>query len=88
MFTTKLLLVLGSITQSALPQRAAGAVCGQRSPTLLALPGKPGSPGLPGTVPDAVIGQLREDIIVEVIKFICKGNSENSPATSCKEIYI
>ena len=49
--------------------------------------GSDGKPGPPGTVPDAVIGQLREDIIVEVIKFICKGNSENSPATSCKKIY-
>ena len=87
MFTTKLILVLVSITILFLRGEAAGAVCGQRSPTLLALPGKPGSPGPPGTVPDAVIQQLREGIKVEVIMFICKGNSENNPATSCKKIY-
>ena len=50
--------------------------------------GSNGSPGPPGTVPDAVIEQLREDILEDVWKLlICKGTIENNPATSCKEIY-
>ena len=88
MFSIKLLLVLGSVTVLILRGEAAGAVCGQRSPTLLALPGKPGSPGPPGTVPDAVIQQLREDILEDVRKLIiCITNPENNPATSCEEIH-
>ena len=50
--------------------------------------GSDGSPGPPGTVPDAVIEQLREDILRQLL--ICKEISETSqtnPATSCKEIY-
>ena len=89
MLTAKLLLVLGSITVLSIRGEAAGAaVCGQRSPTLLALPGKPGSPGPPGTVPDAVIQQLREDILEDVRKLIVYiANPENNPATSCEEIH-
>ena len=47
-----------------------------------------GPPGLNGTVPDAVIEKLRNDILQEVLKLIpCKGSVRNNPATSCKEIY-
>ena len=50
--------------------------------------GSDGSPGPPGTVPDAVIEQLRADILEEVLKLLpCKGFFINNPATSCKEIY-
>ena len=42
----------------------------------------------PGTVPDAVIEQLRADILEEVLKLLpCKGFFINNPATSCKEIH-
>ena len=44
----------------------------------------------PGTVPDAVIKQLREDILEEVrreLKLICPGDREMYPAISCKEIH-
>ena len=47
-------------------------------------------PGPPGTVPDAVIEQLREDILEEVmreLKLICPGNRVTYPATSCTEIH-
>ena len=96
MFRVKLFLVLGSITVLSLRVEAAGAVCGQRStyPTIQALPGKPGAPGLkgetgpPGTVPDAVIEQLRGDILEQARKLaICIANSKNNNATSCKEIH-
>ena len=53
-------------------------------------PGSNGSPGLPGTVTDAVIEQLREDILEEVrreLKMTCRGDREMNPAISCKEIY-
>ena len=44
--------------------------------------------GPPGTVPDAVIEQLRADILEEVLKLLpCKGFLINNPATSCNEIY-
>ena len=52
--------------------------------------GSDGLPGPPGTVPDAVIKKLREDILAQVRKelnLICPGDSEMHPATSCKEIY-
>ena len=42
----------------------------------------------PGTVPDAVIEQLRVDILEEVLKLLpCKGFFINNPASSCKEIH-
>ena len=51
-------------------------------------PGSDGSPGPPGTVLDAVIEQLRADILEDIQKLlICKGISQTNPATSCKEIY-
>ena len=51
-------------------------------------PGSDGGPGPPGTVPDAVIEQLRADILEEVLKLLpCKGFFRNNPATSCKEIH-
>ena len=46
--------------------------------------------GPTGTVPDAVIEQLREDILEEVrreLNLTCPGYREMYPATSCKEIY-
>ena len=50
--------------------------------------GSDGSPGPPGAVPDAVIEQLRADILEEVLKLLpCKGFIINNPATSCKEIH-
>ena len=51
--------------------------------------GSDGSPGPPGTVPDAVIEQLKENILVEVLKLLpsCKGIFRNNPSTSCKEIH-
>ena len=50
--------------------------------------GSDGRPGPPGTVPDAVIKQLREEILEEVMKLLpCLANSEDNPATSCKEIH-
>ena len=43
--------------------------------------------GSPGTVSDAVIEQLQQNIVEEVMRLvICIANSENNPATSCKEI--
>ena len=50
--------------------------------------GSDGSPGPPGIVPDAVIEQLRVDILRKLL--ICKEISQTSqtnPAASCKEIY-
>ncbi len=45
-------------------------------------------PGPPGTISEAVIEQLRADILEDVRKLLfCKGVSETNPATSCKEIY-
>ena len=42
----------------------------------------------PGTIPDAVIEQLRADILEKVLKLLpCKGFFINNPATSCKEIH-
>ena len=96
MFSDKLILILASITVLSLSGEAAGTVCGQRSPypAILALPGKPGAPGPkgetgpPGTVPDAVIEQLRRDILEQARKLaICIANFDNNPATSCKEIH-
>ena len=50
--------------------------------------GSVGSPGPPGIVPDAVIEQLREDILEQARKLaICIANSDKNPATSCKEIH-
>ena len=50
--------------------------------------GSDGRPGPPGTVPNAVIEQLRQEILEEVMKLLpCLANSENNPATSCKEIH-
>ena len=50
--------------------------------------GSDGSPGPPGIVPDAVIEQLRVDILEQARKLaICIANSANNPATSCKEIH-
>ena len=46
--------------------------------------------GPPGTVPDAVIEQLREVILEEVrreLNLTCPGDREMYPATSCKEIH-
>ena len=91
----KLFLVLSAITVLS-HREAARAVCGQTSPypTIQALPGTPGAPGLkgetgpPGTVPDAVIEQLRGDILEQARKLaICIANSKNNNATSCKEIH-
>ena len=44
----------------------------------------------PGTVPDAVIEQLRAGILEQVrreLKLICPGDREMHPASSCKEIH-
>ena len=52
--------------------------------------GSDGRPGPPGTVPDAVIEQLREDILEQVrreLNLTCPGYREMYPATSCKIIY-
>ena len=52
--------------------------------------GSDGIPGPPGIVPDAVIEQLKEDILEEVrreLNLTCPGNREMYPATSCKEIH-
>lgn len=52
--------------------------------------GTDGSPGTPGIIPDAVIEQLRVDVLETLrreLKLICPGNTEKYPATSCKEIY-
>ena len=50
--------------------------------------GSDGHPGPPGIVPDAVIEQLRQEILEGVMKLLpCLANSENNPATSCKEIH-
>ena len=49
--------------------------------------GTDGLPGPPGTISEAVIEQLRADILEDVWKLLlCKGISETNPATSCKEI--
>ena len=73
------------------PQGAVGPVGPQGpvgAPGLDGRNGSDGSPGPPGTVPDAVIEQLREDILEQARKLaICIANSENNPATSCKEIH-
>ena len=70
MFVVQLLLVL-SLISVFFSGETAGAVCGQTYPAILVLPGKPvkngapgsdGSPGPPGTVPDAVIEQVKGDI--------------------------
>ena len=96
MFAVKLLFVLCSVVVLFLKGETAGAVCGQRStvPIVQGLPGKPGrngapgEPGPPGTIPDAVIEQLRGDILEQVRDLlVCKGITDNNPATSCKEIY-
>ena len=53
-------------------------------------PGSDGSPGTPGMVPDAVIEQLRADILEDVMRQLtltCPGDREVYPATSCKEIH-
>ena len=53
-------------------------------------PGSDGSPGPPGTVPDAVIEQLRADILEDVMRELtltCPGDGKVYPATSCKEIH-
>ena len=53
--------------------------------------GSDGSPGPPGTVPDAVIEQLKEEILdtvrSELLPLICPGTREKYPASSCKEIH-
>ena len=50
--------------------------------------GTDGSPGPPGTVPDAVIEQLRNNILEKVWKLLAyKDFNENNPAASCKEIH-
>ena len=52
--------------------------------------GPQGLVGPPGNVSDAVIEQLTSDILERVrrqLNLNCKGDSESSPATSCKEIY-
>ena len=96
MFAVKLLFLLCSVVVLFLKGETAGAVCDQRNtvPIVQGLPGKPGKngapgePGPPGTVPDAAIEQLRGDILEQVrILLVCKGITDNNPATSCKEIY-
>ena len=52
--------------------------------------GRVGPQGPDGVVPDAVIEQLRDEILDEVrreLKLICPGEREMYPATSCKEIH-
>ena len=50
--------------------------------------GADGAPGPPGSVNDAAIEQLRGDVLEQVrILLVCKGITDNNPATSCKEIY-
>ena len=52
--------------------------------------GSDGLPGPPGTVPDAVVEQLREEILEEVrreLNLTCPGDRQMYPATSCKAIY-
>ena len=50
--------------------------------------GTDGLPGQPGTLSDAVIKQLERNILRDVWKPLsCKGMTESSPATSCKEVY-
>ena len=50
--------------------------------------GTDGLPGQPGTLSDAVIKQLERNILRDVWKPLsCKGITESSPATSCKEVY-
>ena len=53
------------------------------------IPGLDGATGPPGTVPNTVIEQVRGDILEQVRKmFVCNAqNSEQNPATSCKEIH-
>ena len=52
------------------------------------LQGPTGLPGTPGTLSDAVIEQLERNILRDVWKLLtCKGITESSPATSCKEIH-
>ena len=53
--------------------------------------GSDGIPGKPGTVPNAVIEQLREDILEELrreLNLICPGDIRKYPATSCKDLEI
>ena len=50
--------------------------------------GSDGSPGPPGIVPDAVIEQLRVDILEQARKVAIRiASSKNNSATSCKEIH-
>ena len=52
--------------------------------------GSDGSPGPPGTVPDAVIEQLKAEIldtVRRVFNLPCPGDREENPASSCKEIH-
>ena len=50
--------------------------------------GTDGLPGPPGTISEAVIEQLRADILEDVRKLLlCKGIRETNPASSCMEVY-
>ena len=50
--------------------------------------GTDGLPGPPGTLTDAVVDQLRREILEDVWKtLLCKGITNTNPATSCKEIH-
>ena len=53
-------------------------------------PGPQGPVGPPCNISDVLIEQLTRDILERVrrdLNLLCKGNSESSPAVSCKEIY-
>ena len=68
------------------PQGPVGPVS---TPELDGRNGSDGSPGLPDTVPDAVIVQLRKDILEQVrreLKLICPGDREMYPATYCNQV--
>ena len=56
-------------------------------PGVPGLNGAEGPPGPPGAISDAVIEQLRRDILLEVKRELNLSNSNRCPATSCKEIY-
>ena len=49
--------------------------------------GPVGPQGPDGVVPDAVIEQLREDILEQLRREICPGDRDVYPAASCKEIH-
>ena len=72
------------------PQGPVGPVGPQGIAGLVGPQGPVEPQGPEGVVPDAVIEQLRDEILDEVrreLKLICPGDREMYPATSCKEIH-